>query len=424
MDRQRRSLSWHLGSSALWFGQSFKWFILLLLTLSDQVAKIAGDDSKNAALGQVFALGATWAAIGPFIMGWLSYRIPAKMGRHRFFLLVGGFFTVVALIAMRNATTIPMLMASYLLLQISDDASTGPYSGLIPERVSEEDRGRASGILAALRFGAQIAGGIFGAVLSDDLSGIYYGIAIVTVICTLISVRTLKGEPAFVPSDESKVSFKGLAADFLAPWKSADFVRVFAVTWIGNFGYYMIQTYLRNYFDDEIADFRVMNTVIDLKAFTVEDANHAIMFLGLLISFVGIFGAILATKLTDRIGRKKTVFIGGALMSLPLVPFALIHDFTVVVSMAPFFAIGMGLYQSASWALVSDILPNEKAIGTDMGIWQAAFSSVQIGSGLLGFVIDGLNKQQPGMGYTGMFLIGATLMFGGALLAQRVRGSH
>jgi MFS family permease len=423
MEPQPRTTFWMFGSAAFWFAQSLKWFVLLLLVLPVQVEAIVGPESKNAALGLVTGVGAIWASIGPFLFGSLSYRIPSKIGRQRLFLLLGGFATLLGLAALGTASSLPAMVASYLLLQVADDLGTGPYAALIPERVPEDQRGKASGILGGLRFFAQVVGAVMGALLAKNLAGIYVGMAVANLLCLAITLWFLKGEPAFMPGRGEAPSPQSLWRDFLAPWSNRDFTLVFAITWIGNLGYYLIQTYLQNFLKDQIGDFRVFGSILDLGAFRVDSAGTAVMFLGLSVSVVGIVGAVLATGLTDRIGRKRAITYGGICMILPLIPFALIHDFTLIVCLLPVFSIGIGIYQSSSWALVSDILPDRGRLGKDMGIWQAAFSSVQIGSGAVGVIIDGLNKGRPGTGYSAMFLIGAALLATGVVAVRRVRGS-
>lgn len=422
MSVQRRSLGWLIGTSGTWYAQSFKWFVLLLIVLPTQVGAIV-PDSKNAAYGSMSAIGAAWATFGPFLFSWLSYRIPAKWGRHRSFLIWGMVGTVGALLLLMNAKSMLVMTIGYLALQMSDDLSTGPYAGLLPERVEEKQRGQASGILGMARFLGQITGAIGGALLSKNLVGAYLGIATVTIVFNLITLATLGQEPAYRPEEGRKPNVGQLFSEFAAPWKDRDFVLVFAITWIGNLGYFMIQTFVQNFFKDRMTSYEVFGSTVDIGVFKVTDAATAVSFLALVISFVGILGSLASTKLVDQWGRKRCITIGGGLMAGALIPFAIFHVFMIGIIIAPIFAVGMGLYTSASWALISDVLKDENGYGKDMGIWQAATSSVQIGSGLMGFMVDGFNKQGNGLGYTTMFLTGASLIVVASTLVWRVKGS-
>lgn len=423
MQPERRSVFWMFSSGAFWFAQSFKWFVLLLLTIPEQVAQIVPPSEKNSALGLVLGVGAMWAAIGPFVFGWLSYHTRAKIGRHRQWLSLGASLTVLGLFAMGIANSIPMMIGAYLLLQIADDMGTGPYAGLIAEKVPVEQRGKASSVLGLLRFGAQVVGGIFGGVMAKNPAGVYIGVAIVNVICALITMIPLRKEEPYVPESGQGPNVKDFVASFLTPWKTRDFTLVFIVSWVGNLGFYLVQTYLKNFLEDRIADFRVFGTILDLGVFKVDSAGPGVMFLGLMISLIAAIGAGLNAGLIDRIGRKRSVFLGGCLMAAPLVPFAIVPNFTLTVVLAPVFALGLGFYMSASWALVSDVLPDRERLGKDMGIWQAAQSSVQIGSGIVGSLIDALNRVSFGSGYSAMFLIGGAMILLGAVLARRISGS-
>lgn len=423
MGTQRHSTLWHVGISAYWFATSFKWFVLLLMTMSYQISLIVPDGEKNQAWGQVVMIGAIWAAIGPSLFGWLSDYTHTRFGRRRLYIALGAAASLIALFTLHGAQSLAMMIVGYLLLQISDDMGTGPYSALIPESVDETERGRASGVLGIMRLTAQIFSGLLGFIFAKNITGVYVGIAVVNVLGAAWTIWTLRNVPD--PAREpKKISLKSFFSAWLSPFSDFDFRVVFAITFVGNLGYYIIQTFLRNFFEDRMKSYTVFGAKIDFGFLAVTDANSAIMFLGLLISILGITGAVWATKKTDKIGRKKSVLIGGFLMSVPIVPFALVHDFSLVVVLSPIFAFGYGVYQAASWALVSDILPDPTTMGKDMGVWQAAWSSVQIFAGVLGFAIDYFNRLSGnGLGYTVAFLIGTALLLGGAMLTKKVRGS-
>ena len=91
-------LSWYLGLSAYWFAASFKWFILLVVLLPSQVASVSREGEKNTYWGLVFAIGATWAIIGPSIFGHWSDRA----GKRVPFVLAGAVSTCGALAVLGN----------------------------------------------------------------------------------------------------------------------------------------------------------------------------------------------------------------------------------------------------------------------------------------------------------------------------------
>jgi hypothetical protein len=72
---------------------------------------------------------------------------------------------------------------------------------------------------------------------------------------------------------------------------------------------------------------------------------------------------------------------------------------------------------------VSDVLPDKDASGKDMGVWQSSSSSVQILAGGFGTVIDAVNRQQFGLGYTAALLGAACMFFTSTVLVRQVKGS-
>lgn len=455
----KRSPVWYLGLSAYWFATSFKWFVLLLATISAQVAAIVPDSEKNQAWGMVVMVGALWAVVGPSLFGFLSDRTVTRFGKRSLFIGLGTATTVIALAVMASAYSLWILTVGYLLLQISDDIGTGPYSALIPEVVDEEHRGYASGLMGVMRLVAQISSGVVGFVLAGSIVGTYIAIAIVQVVCCIWVLIVLKGvddvgpqtapahasEPADSAVSRPKVGF--LAA-FAKPWKNADFRTVWVLSFLVTLGYYLVQTYLRNYLEDIVSRpflfgmfldepgneaWRVLSAttvlgVFEERAFdafgwVLLGSTRAVMVLGLGVSLCGILGALWCARVADRLGRKRVVRRAGWLMFVPLIPFALVPDFRVIALLVPFFGFGYGAYLSATWALASDVMPTQGEAGKDMGIWQASWSSVQVIAGAFGAMIDTINRVQFGAGYTFAILLGGLLFKIGTSLVRRVQGS-
>ncbi|MBC8102472.1 MAG: MFS transporter, partial [Cytophagales bacterium] len=421
----RDSLGWYLGISSYWFATSLKWFILFLLQPL-QVASVVPGGEKNGAWGLVVALGATEAMIGPALMGYLSDRCGSRWGRRRPFIAIGAALTAVALLFLGQASSLWMMIAGYLFLQISDDVATGPYSAIIPDVVPKNHRGRASGIMSLLQLVAQIAAVAIALPLGNFFY-IYTAVAVINILCALIVLRVIR-EPRFVfpvgagpvatPASQATlwVRMQRGAAHWLAPFRSADFRWVWFTRFLCAFGFYLILLYVSNYLTDRVETFRVLGL-------NVGSVKNAALVAGLAISLAGAAASVPAGKLADRIGRKKVVVFAGWLMFATLVPFALVPNYTVIIALALLFGIGYGAYLSASWALATDVLPSKEDAAKDMGIWQASVATPQILTGAVGFLVDAGNKVGTGMGYTFAFLLSAVMFLMGCLLVTKVKGS-
>jgi MFS family permease len=412
-----------LGLSAYWFATNLKWFILLSAVLPSQVEQLVPGGEKGGKWGAVVMLGALWALFGPALFGHLSDRTRTRFGRWRPFLAIGSALTCVALMVLSDPSSYLVIVAGYLLLQVSDDVAQGPYSSLIPSLVPEEQRGRASGVMALLLMAAQIVGGVGAFMLKGDIRAIYLLIAVVNVTCALITLSVVRDEPPEV--ERKKVPF---ADAWLKPWQNPDFRWVWFTRFLNALGFYLIYNYLKYFLSDRVGDFHFFSFDIapigDGSEKAVQSAAfQAVFVLLLLISLIGCVSAVVGGKLADKVGRKRVIYWSGAMMTLPLIPFTLFPNFTAIVLLSIPFAIGYGAYQSADWALASDVMPDAGTMAKDMGLWQSSISAPQIFSGAAGRVVDFGNRAGPGFGYTYTFLF-ATLAFAlGIILIRKVRGS-
>lgn len=410
---------WYLGLSAYWYATSFKWFILLLVILPNQVKEIVPGGEKGSYWGMVFAIGAVWAIIGPSLFGFISDRMSDRIRSRQQFLAIGSAMTAVALVLLMGADKIWVIVVGYLLLQISDDVGTGPYSALIPDLVPEENRGRASGMMGLLTLIGQLSVGIFALLVGGDVKTIYMGIAVVNILCALVSIWTINGAKPiaeFSSPTKRNSSIRDFIRGWIEPWKSRDFFWVWFTRFLNALGFYLVVNYLTYYMSDSVRTF-------DLGFVKFESGGMATNVLALLISFCGAIGATVAAKKTDKIGRKRVIYIAGTLMAITLVPFALVPDYQVIVALAIIFGIGYGMYLSADWALASDILPDKSQAGKDMGVWQMSNSAVQVFSGAAGTLVDMGNRWRMGGGYMIAFLAAAFFFFLSTVLVRQVKGS-
>lgn len=407
----RPGVIWNLGLAAYWFASSYKWFILLVSVLPAQVAAMAPEGEKNTQWGWVVQIGAIWAIFGPALFGHWSDRIAVRLGTRKQFIAIGAALTVIALMVLMGANSLVVMILGYLLLQVSDDVGTGPYGALIPEIVPRERRGRASGFMGLMTVSAQVSSAVI-AIALGDIQKIYIAIAAINVLCAVAVMVTLRGVRAR-PVAAKPMSF---VEGWLKPWRSADFRWVWFTRFLCSLGFYIVQLYLRNNLEDRFTSYAFFG----LEA---KDATQAVQYLGLLVSCFGIVGALWAMRVTDRIGRKRVVMTAGLVSACALVPFALIPSFPLVVVLTLVFGMGYGAYQSADWALASDVLPSEGEYGKDMGVWTSSVTSVQVLAGGAGMAIDALNRVSPGSGYVIAILSGAMMFAAGSMLVRRIQGT-
>ena len=404
----RPSRRWLFGLSVYWFAASFKWTLVLFVLLPARVAELVDPAEKAGRMGLLFAVGAVMATLGPPLMGYLSDRFPTRYGRRLPYLGVGSALTAVALVWMAYAPSYASLFLAYLLLQVADDLATGPYSALIPDLVPRAHRGLASGWMAAFQAAAQIAGGLAGFLFSN-LPLLFLLAAVVNLFAALWTLLEVREPPGAKPRSE------GLAESLLAPWRDPDFRWVWGTRFLVMLGQYLVQTYLQYYLADVVRVFALFGRVVARFAF------QAAGLLVLLISLGAALSALPAGRLSDRVGRKPVILAAGGLLALLLLPILLAPRFDLLVGLALFFGLAYGAYAAVDWALVSDVLKNPEAHGTEMGLWQTSIVVPQVIAGLAGPGVDRLNQAGPGLGYRAVFLLAALAFLLGTLLVTRIR---
>ncbi len=430
---------WNFGFSAYWFATSYKWYILLIVVIPGQVVDLVTQEGigllglspedaaaradliKNTKWGLVVLLGAVWALFGPMIFGGWSDRLRSKFGHRQPFIAAGAALTVLALVVLADAKSYVVLVLGYLLLQFSDDVGTGPYSAMVPEIVPEQSRGRASSVMSMLQLVGQIGSAVAALVISGIVKDpsaavktIYLGVGSVNLLCALLTIFTIRAvRPIGDAVKDSEPFFK----KWIRPFRSRDFVWVWFTRLLSALGFFLVTTYIRNFLTDAYDSYLFFG--IDLGS-----ASMAVNVLGLTMSLTGALGAVYAAKCADRIGRKRLIYFAGVLIFLVMVPFAFVRDYSTAWVLACFFGAGYGLYISADWALVSDVIPNKGAAGVEMGVWASSIVSVQLLSGAYGAVIDWANRLAPFAGYMSAVIMAGCLFLVSTMLVKQVKGSR
>lgn len=405
---------WYFGLSAFWFATSFKWFILFFLVPS-LVEQIVPGGEKGTYWGMIVWIGATEAMVGPALMGWLSDRTTSRWGRRRPYLAVGAGMTAISMMVMSEAGSVAAFAIGYLLVQISDDVGTGPYSSAIPELVPLEKRGRASGSMALLQLSGQLAAVGFGLALKSSPQWIFGSIALVNLACAAVSIRSIRKLEAAAPEIQRPKALPSFAS-LWSPLKDRDFRWAWGTRFLNALGFYIVLNYLVYYLSDVVK-------VFEVGPLKLGSSFEAAIVLASVLALSGAFAAVVGGKRADRIGRKRVVVIAGWTMFVPLVVFCFTSSYAVLFPLAVMFGIGYGSYLSADWALVSDVLPDPDNPARDMGVWQMGVAAPQLLSGLMGWVIDQFNLQSAGQGYRVAFLFAGVATLLGSLLVTRIKGS-
>ena len=415
--------------SLYWFASSVLWTAVLITTLPSQAYTIGGDAVKGGTLGLILLIGAFVSMVVAPLFGALSDRTLTRWGRRRPWLVLGTLLSLIGLAGLayfpraNDLSSLPLFILAFMWVEFWNNVATAPYAALIPDIVPAEQRGSASGWYGMMNVLGSFVGGVAALLFTQngvtDIVGIYYLLAVVLLVGMLGTVIFVKEPP--VTKTPPPFTWSEFTRSLLSPFRDHDFRWVFWTRFLMIMGTYTVQEFLQYYMRDVVGSFNLFGMTV------AENAESAVSFFIITLLIGAIASSLAAGILSDRLGRKKMVYVASVLQAI--VPFILIffHSFWLVVALGIVFGLGYGAYGSVDWAMVSDVLPSEEDHAKDMGIWHVADTLPQVISvpiaGLLldRFQVVGQQHDQPNLGYTVIFLLAVIYFVLGTVLVRKIR---
>ncbi|MEO6944740.1 MAG: MFS transporter, partial [Lacisediminihabitans sp.] len=130
-----------------------------------------------------------------------------------------------------------------------------------------------------------------------------------------------------------------------------------------------------------------------------------------------ILASLFLGRLSDKLGRRKVfVFVASALQAIAALLLALVPNLGVAMVAAGLLGLGYGCFLSVDQALATEVLPDARTRGKDLGIMNIATAVPQAIAPLLGaFIVAAL------VGFQGLFLLAAAATLLGALAILPIR---
>lgn len=442
-----------------WFGMNVMYLILSVEVVPSQVHALVGSEMKGQVFGGMVAMGAVVTFLISPLIGVKSDRLACPFGRRRIIMVGGTVLLVISLFGLaftapgsqsvkNNATctidlelkrcamyyedNITLLesmtsnltapLESTLLIALLEDkpikngnlglyivfylcvmacyAMIGvPYNGLIADQTPPSQRGFSSGVMGAMT----LCGNVFGAVIGFFFTNmgvvpVYAMISGLYFCCVLITVTSCHEEPSLAPIDS--LDAKRFITSYWEPLKEHDFRWVFLTRFLMQQGVATVVGFLEYWLGD---------MVLLPDCWSPEKAV-AIVLLPLLLS-AAVF-SVIGGFLSDKLRRRKPLVIGAALLmafcSFVLAGLQGKYAFYAVIPVSMTFGIGFGAYSAVDFALVMDVLPNDKDKAKDLAVWHQAFVLPQaIATPVGGIVLDCFNHLNCrwGLGYIILFLM-------------------
>ena len=134
--------------SIFWFALNAIWGGFEIFQ-QKRVVQLIGD-AAPLALGVMEFIALPIAVLTMPVMGSVSDYTTTRWGRRRPFILFGSLTAAVALFGLGLSPTFPVLVAFFVLLQLTSNAARGPFAGLVPDLVPERQVGIASGLMGLM----------------------------------------------------------------------------------------------------------------------------------------------------------------------------------------------------------------------------------------------------------------------------------
>ncbi|MEN8240850.1 MAG: MFS transporter [Chloroflexota bacterium] len=438
----KRELRWHeyITININWFNLTTRSQVLTPLIIPLLVQQFVGEANKGSYTGMIRLWALMAALLIQALMGILSDRNTSKFGRRRPFIFVGVVFEVIVIILIGLSAQLEgmsgywILFGLYILSMVGANISHAATQGLIPDIVSSEKKGLASGIKTLLELPLPLVFASFvvaGMIEQGNLWGAIF--ALITVMLVAMGLTMLvKEEPlSETPPPTNWTPFFRLLAmtgAFTAiilgsGWAVNQVIRSFGeltgttqllvsgITGLLGMGVAVFVGVLLSTAislgDDRKNQKPFVWWVINRLAFLVGATNFAgfmVFFLqekfpeyrdgfevagpaARITMFIGIFillSAIPSGWLADKIGKKPLIVLAGLLAGVGAAIIVLAPDMTLTFVGASIAGAGVGFFYSANWALGTEIVPADRA-GEFLGLSNLAGA----GAGAVGAYIGG-----------------------------------
>jgi MFS family permease len=410
--------------SAFWFGVNLLWGALLMIIIPSQMKQVAPARPAETA-GLLLGIGAIPALLVPLIVGPFSDRCMSKLGRRRPYMIVGTAINLLGLALIWIAGLRLLLwlyFVGYLVNNIGNNLATGAYNGVIPDVVPRDQRGVASGWMAAMsQLGTVL--GVFSAAMLMNAgrpTESFLVIAVSMILFLAFTVCGVRERPRdTAPGRLDLIGF--LKSLWIDPRKYPDFAWVWITRALVVMGLWTVQEYMQFYLVD----------VMGVPDAAKEITTGKILVLSLICAtFTGLIGG----AISDRVGRKRVVYVANGIIAFACFAFLFSPNLVYAYFVAVIFGLGFGAYYSVDWALGCDVLPNKDDAGKDMAVWHISMVLPQsivlpVAGALLGLFGHYTTHESSGLvthyyrsGYIAIFSLAAFFLLLGAVLIRNVKG--
>jgi MFS family permease len=401
--------------------------------LGQRVLQLAAE-RKNTVLGLTTAGGLLVATLVQPLMGGLSDRTAGRLGRRIPYLIVGSVLASAALFGVVLAPTLLLVVLGVLAFQFGANTALGPWQAFVPDQVPMSQRGVAAGLKSLF----EVLGFVLGRTLSGYLVAegqalvavaVAAGIYALALSLTWLTARRDLGpagalSAAAVPGPARSTPGPSASAvprparltpvpaaprtrparnPSTSPGLRTAFATNPAFTWVfvqrALFwcGLIALNTFLLYY-------------LIDVVGMEFARASRFVGQISLALGVGVLMLSVPAGRLADRVGRRPLVLAAGLLAAAGTGMILVARSEALLILAGVVLGVAVGAWQSANWALITDIVPSAHA-ARYLGLANIATA----GGSLLGrssgaLLVDPLNRLAGSQSLGYLALYGLTLV--------------
>jgi MFS family permease len=357
----RISMYW-LGISAVWSG------ILDIVNNRLQYTGLVPKGSEGVGGLQIALAGTLIAILVQPTIGTISDYTMTRWGRRKPYIFIGATLDVVFLWGVATSNTLPAVAAFVTMLQFSSNFAQGPFQGYVPDLVPGKQVGMASGLMGLMAAFGNVVGYAISAVAltlsAHDPNAFLYGTMAIGLVefLTMLSV-VMKVEEAKIAKPRLGRSWFSIARE---AW-GTDILRERSFLWLVASRFCILTG---------AAIYPIMATFYLAQVFGMgqkEAGDTKLILLGIVGLCVAL-SVVPASRLSDRIGRKKVIYASCLAGGIGLAMGAVAPNLPIALTGAALFAVAAGSFLAVDWALMSDIVP-KASTGRYMGISNVATAS-------------------------------------------------
>ncbi|MEU0405804.1 MFS transporter [Streptomyces sp. NPDC006197] len=359
------------------------------------------DDTKLQRYATMATAGAGTALVANIAVGALSDRTRSRFGRRNPWILTGGIGTAAAITGLSFTRDFPVLVALWVLLQVSLNAIVAPLAAVMPDRVPSASRGRVSSWIGVGQLlGSSLAAVVAGALVAVPAQGLRW----IGVLAALGGLLLFFAAPDRPSTDAAVEDFSPRAfLRTLLPPRDADFLWALFGRLLVLLGLNLVLVFQLYVLTDHLglSDARAGSVIGIAGVVTAVGAGTAVAVCG---------------PLSDRVGRRKVFVVGSAAaVAAAVLPLAFAPSLWAFFAFAVIGALAYGCFIAVDQVVVVEVLPDREHRAKNLGILNIANTVPQVVAPMAAVAVV------PAFGYQGLFLTAAVLSAVGGLFILPIR---